>query len=158
MSEFESLYSELKSEVEQLAGALVGPTQLFIRNRGAFLPHGALLDARGAVQLIMAAPDNLQQEQVSAIEVLPNLHEALRQGATLEDTSALAVCEDVRVRADGQRETRAIKILIEHRRGLCVALYMPFRRKLFGYSFDDMFAVHANPEVNAWPTADRALQ
>jgi hypothetical protein len=154
VSNSESLYRELKPEIEQLANALFAPSRIFLKKRGAFLPHGALLTANRSVQLVMAAPDNLKQELVSTIEVLPNLHEALRLGAVQEAASALAVCEDVRISTDRQSETRAIKVLIEHQRGLCVALYMPFRRSVLGYSFGDIFATAAKPEVKAWRDAD----
>ena len=82
----------------------------------------------------------------------------MRQAAVQERASAVAVCEDVHVSADGLEQTRAIKVLVEHRRGLCVSLYMPFRRKLLGYSFGDMFATSADPEVNAWPDRDVLLR
>lgn len=82
--------------------------------------------------------------------MLPNLHKALRAAASREDVFALAVCEDVRINRDGEKETRAIKVPIEHRRGLCVALYMPFRRRLLGYAFSDVIAAPANPEVRVW--------
>jgi len=146
----ESLYRELKPDVERLANALFGASEVFVRKRGAFLPHGALLSTDGKVQLIMTGPDSPKDNVVSPIEVLPTLHQALRLEAVDEDALALAVCEDVRITGDNQRETRAIKVLIEHRRGLCTALYLPFRRKMFGYSFGDVFAMPAEPEVNAW--------
>jgi hypothetical protein len=154
MTDSETLYRELKPEIEQLGEALFGPSQVFVRRRGAFLPHGAVLTTNRNVRLMMAAPDNLEQDLVSTIEVLPNLHEALRQAASEEAVCALAVCEDVRISTDGESETRAIKVLIEHQRGLCIALYMPFRRRVFGYSFGEVFATSAKPEVKAWRDPD----
>ena len=64
--------------------------------------------------------------------------------------SPLAVCEDVRITPEDERETRAKKVLFEHRRGRCVALYMPFRRKLFGCTFGETVRP-AEREVKAWP-------
>jgi hypothetical protein len=152
MTDADTLYRELKPQIELLANALFDASRTFVKKRGAFLPHGALLTDTGDVRLVMALPDNQAQDLVSAIDVLPNLHQALRNGAAQEAASGLAVCEDVSVTMEGQRETRAIKVLIEHRRGLCVALYMPFRRGLCGYSFGEIFAAPANAEVNAWPS------
>jgi hypothetical protein len=40
-------------------------------------------------------------------------------------------------------------VLIEHRRGLSVALYMPYRRKRFGHAFGDISARPAEFEGNA---------
>ena len=155
MTDPDSLYRELRPEIEELSEPLFSASQVLVRKRGAFLPHGAMRTTSGDVQLIMATPDNLDQDVVSSSEMLPNLHEALRQAAR-EQASAVAVCEDVRITQEGQKETRAIKVLIEHRRGFCVALYLPFRRKLFGYSFGDIFVIPANPEVNAWPQTGNA--
>ena len=150
----DSLFRELKPHVEQLAEPLFGASQEFVRKRGAFLPHGAVRTAAGEVQLVMAAPDATEGALVSALEVLPNLHQALRQAVVKENAAAVAVCEDVRITPEGADETRAIKVLVEHQRGLCVALYLPFRKRLFGYSFEEIFAIPANPEVKAWPSED----
>jgi len=44
-----------------------------------------------------------------------------------------------------------VKVLIEHRRGLTVTLYLPWRRRLLrGYIFGEMIARPAEPEVQPW--------
>jgi hypothetical protein len=149
MADQDSLYRELKPYVEQLAGSLFEPTQIFIKKRGAFLPHGATLTEAGEIQLVMATGDS-DSDVVSSLEVLPALHAGLRQSALQEGIIAVAVCEDVLIRTKGEKETRAIKVLVEHKRGLSVALYMPFRRGWLGYSYGDVFVIPAAPEVNAW--------
>jgi hypothetical protein len=59
------------------------------------------------------------------------------------------VCEQVRITLADQNQTAAIKVLVEHSRGLCAALYLPYQKKLFGgYRFGDVFANPAQPEVN----------
>jgi len=51
----------------------------------------------------------------------------------------------------GQNQTKAVKVLVEHRRGLTVALYLPWRRKLLGgYVFGEVMAVSAQSEVRPW--------
>ncbi len=115
-----------------------------------FLPHGAVLTAGDEVRLVMAVPPG-EDRPVSPVEILPLLHEALRQAAGTEPLRAVAVCEDVRITLAGQNQTAAIKVLLEHRRGLCIALYMPFHKRMFlGYRFDEMFVQPANPEVVPW--------
>jgi hypothetical protein len=58
----------------------------------------------------------------------------------------------VTVTLEGKRPTKAIKVLFEHKRGLSVALYLPFEKKLFGgYIVGSPFSLPANAEVNAWP-------
>ncbi len=155
MSVPNALYRELKGDVQQLASALFELSEVFVRRRGAFLPHGALLTTSKEVQLV-AVPSGDLERKTSAIVVLPQLHEALRRGATQQKALALAVAEDVFIQSEGQKGTRAAKLLVEHQRGLCVALYMPFRRKLLRYSFESIFTKSATPEVRAWPRADDA--
>jgi hypothetical protein len=101
--------------------------------------------------MVMAASDD-GANRVSAIEVLPNLHEALRQAAREHELDAVAVCEDVTVTRAGQKPTKAVKVLVEHRRGLCVALYSAWHRKVLGgCEFDETWASAADPEVDPWP-------
>jgi hypothetical protein len=146
----DSLFRELKPDVEQLADPLFQASCKFVKARGMFLPHGAVLTVGDEVRLVMAVPPG-EDRPVSTIEILPLLHNALRQAAEPEQLRAVAVCEDVRITPAGKNQTPAIKVLVEHRRGLCVALYMPFRKRLFlGYRFDEIFVQPANPEVSPW--------
>ena len=148
--ETDTLFRELKPDVELLAHPLFQASSDFVKARGAFLPHGAVLTAGDEVRLVMAVPPG-EDRPVSTVEVLPLLHEALRQAAATEQLRAVAVCEDVRIALAGRDQTPAIKVLLEHRRGLCVALYMPFhKRRFLGYRFDEMFVLPANPEVHPW--------
>ena len=150
MTDADALYRELKPDVERLANPLFDASRQFLKKRGAFLPHGAVLTEDGEVRLIMAVPPGFEQRDVSSVELLPALHGALRQAAAEDGVAALAVCEDVRITQEGTGETAAIKVLIEHQRGLCVALYMQYRRKLFGYAFGGISARPAETEVKAW--------
>lgn len=146
----DSLFRELKPDVELLAHPLFQASCDFVKARGMFLPHGAVLTAGDEVRLVMAVPPG-EDQPVSTIEILPLLHDALRQAAATEQLRAVAVCEDVRITLAGTNQTPAVKVLLEHRRGLCVALYMPFRKRMFlGYRFDEIFVQPANPEVGPW--------
>jgi hypothetical protein len=148
----EDLYSELKPDIEAASAPLVEVSQMFIRKRGAFLPHAALLLGSGEVVPTMAVGPS---EVTSSTEVLPLLHEALRRDERKHGIRALAVAEDVTVTPAGGHATRAIKILVEHRRGLTIAVYTPFRKRfLRGHEFQAPFAVLAKPEVCAWGTGD----
>jgi hypothetical protein len=153
MSSVDSLYSSLKPEIEALASPLFDASELFVRNRGAFLPHGAVLTQGGEVRLVAAAPADFETRALSATEVLPLLHQALQAAAIKEGAVAVAVSEDVTITPEGQKPTKAIKVLVEHKRGLTVALYLPFHRKLLkGYVFGAMLVLPASPEVCAWPS------
>ena len=150
-NEMDDLYRELKPDVEAVAGPLLDMSEQLVCKHGHFLPHGAVLTESGETQLIMAAVEGLGERDVAPAEVLPLLHDALRATAAEKDHRATAVCEEVTITLEGQKPTAAIKVLVEHRRGLCVALYLPYRRKLLrGYDFGSVFVKPADPEVRAW--------
>lgn len=142
------LYAELKSDMEAIANPLFDFSEQCLKKRGNFIPHGAYLDASGQVGLFAAVPEN---EMTKSIEVLPLLHEGLRSSAKEKDYIAIGVAENVTITPDGQPSTEAIKVLFEHKRGLVVALYLPFKKHfLRGYSFGEMLSIPATGEVNAW--------
>jgi hypothetical protein len=152
----DDLFAELKPDIESLAGPLFDVSETFLSKRGAFLPHGAVRAADGTVRMVMAAPDGAG-DSVTAIDVLPRLHEALRYAAGADDLAAVAVCEDVTVTRAGQKPTKAVKVLVEHRRGLTVALYEPWHRKLLGgCEFGESWASRAEPEVSPWGSGGSA--
>jgi hypothetical protein len=44
-----------------------------------------------------------------------------------------------------------MKVLVEHKRGLSVAFYVPCQKKFMkGWQFETMFALSAEAEVKAW--------
>jgi hypothetical protein len=146
----DDLFAELKPKIEALAEPLFDASEVFVRKRGGFLPHGAVLEAGGDVRLMMAAPDELDAP-VSSAAILPRLHDALRADARDHELAAVAVCEDVTITPAEQKTTKAIKVLVEHRRGLTVALYLPWRRKLLGgHVFGQVTTLPAQPEVRPW--------
>ena len=151
MTTADDLYSEVKPDIAAVANPLFDFSEQCLRKRGNFLPHAAVLDGAGKVMLVAAAPDT-ENDNTNSTEVLPLLHEGLRSQANEKDLVAIGVAENVTVTPDGQPSTQAIKVLFEHKRGLIVALYLPFKKQfLRGYSFGQAFTVLAAGEVNAWP-------
>ncbi len=151
MSGTDELYVELRPDIEALASALFEVTEGMVRERGAFLPHGAVLAASGEPSLVIAAPSEFEERAVSPMEVLSLLREALRSTARDREIRAVAVCEDVTITPEGEPSTAAIKVLVEHRRGLCVALYLPHHPVRGGaHEFGQVFAMAASPEVTPW--------
>lgn len=145
----DELYAELKGDIAAVANPLFDFSEKCLKERGNFLPHGAVLDANGKVGLVAASPD--PNGKSNSTEVLPLLHEGLRIQVRERELVAIGVAENVTVTPQGQPSTEAIKVLFEHKRGLVVALYLPFKRKfLRGYSFGQAFTVVATGEVNAW--------
>ena len=150
MSDINALYSEVKPDIYALTDALFELSETFLRKRGNFLPHGAVLTEHGEVKLIAAAPDS-GSDLTNSTEILPVLHDGLRIEAKNIPLKAIGVAENVTITREGQRATMAIKVLVEHKRGLTVAIYLPFEKKLLkGYVFGDAFSAAANPEVSAW--------
>ncbi len=152
----DELFAELKPLIETLAEPLFDASKTFIRKRGGFLPHGAVLESGGEVRLVMAATGD-PDVNVSPADLLPMLHDALRAEACDHHLAAVAVCEDVTITPAGQKPTKAVKVLVEHRRGLTVALYLPWKRKLLGgHGFGRMMALPAEAEVRAWGDGENA--
>lgn len=144
----DELYKELKNDMEAVADPLFNLSELFLKKRSNFLPHGAYLDASGQVGLFAAAPEN---EKTNSTKVLPLLHDGIRSSVKEKGYIAIGIAENVTVTPDGQPSTEAIKVLFEHKRGLVVALYLPFKKKfLRGYSFGEIFTISATGEVNPW--------
>lgn len=139
-------YEALSEDIWALSEPLFDFAIDQVEKRGTFLPFGATLDRAGEVSLRMASDG---QEVASTIEVLPILHDGLRQEGK-GGASAVAVCESVTITLEGKEPTEAIKVLFEHMGGACFALYLPCHREAEKWIFGEVFAVDAAPEVKAW--------
>jgi hypothetical protein len=150
MNTTDSLYSEVKLDIAALATPLFELSELCLRKQGNFLPHAAVLTEDGEVIQVAAAPDT-GSDLTNSTEVLPVLHNGVRMQANKLALKAIGIAENVNITLEGRRATKAIKVLFEHKRGLSVALYLPFEKKLLkGYVFGDTFSLAVDPEVNAW--------
>jgi hypothetical protein len=146
----EQLYSELKDDVAAVANPLFDLSERLLREHGNFLPHGFVLQESGKDTIVGAVEDNGSGMSTSTA-TLPLLHSGLREHVRRREARAVGVAENVTITPEGGRTTQAIKVLVEHREGLCVALYLPFKKKLFGgYATGTPFTVPAEPEVKAW--------
>lgn len=147
----DALYSELKPDVGAVANPLFDLSEKLIRELGNFLPHAVALTETGEVRVLGAAP-SASDDQATSVDVLPLLHNGLRQLARELPLKAVGVAENVTVAFQGQSPTKAVKVQFEHKRGLVVALYLPFEKKLLrGFVFGQPLTVPASPEVNVWP-------
>ena len=144
------LYDALRNDVAAVANPLFDLSKTLLQKYGNFLPHGLVLRDEGKDTMVGAFENNGTGESTST-KTLPLLHEGLRQQAKKGGVRAIGVAENVTTTREGSQPTPAVKVLLEHRAGLCVALYFPFRKKfLFGYEFGKPFTVPAKPEVNPW--------
>jgi len=148
VNDFDALYRELKGDVQTVADPLFDFAEQQLRKRGAFLPFGASLNRRGAVDLQAAWTG---EEVTNSAEILRAMHARLRAVGADPDTAAVAVCEWVKITPEGGSQTDAVKVVVEHIRGLAVALYLPCRKRLIGgWQFGDTFALRVQPEILAW--------
>ena len=146
MQDVQALYDEAKGDLQAITDPLFEFGKDQVLKRGAFLPFGATLDGKGEIQLHGVAGEN---EITTGTEILPLLHEGLRQSRK-EDTQAVAVCEWVKITPEKGRLTNAIKVLVEHTNGLAVAFYLPMRKKfLGGWQVGEIIVTPASPEVGA---------
>ncbi len=145
----ETLFVELRPDLEALAGALFEFSEGCLREIGTLIPHGAVLTEQGKVEIVGAVPDG-DREWSTPTEVLLVLFHSLRALAEERALRAIGVVEVGTVNSESPRATRAIRVLVEHRRGLCVAVYKPFKRKGRRHTFGAVFLSPAEPEVGAW--------
>ena len=151
MTSPDAQYAELKPKISALANELISLSERFLRSQGNFLPHAATLTQEGVIRLVAADPGG-PNGRTSSVEVLPLLHAGLREEARSLSLEAIGVAENVTITLEGQSPTAAIKVLFEHRSGFAVALYTPFKKRLFrGYEFGEVFSKLAQAEVLAWP-------
>jgi len=99
----------------------------------------------GEVSFVGAASET---EMTNSVEILPLLQDGLRSKAAFVDTLAVGLSENVYI---GDDQQPAIKVLIEHRNGGCVAVYLPFKKRFMrGISYGDIMMREAIAEVNGW--------
>jgi len=150
MSDNDSLYRELKDDLQAVAEPLFEFACEQVKKRGAFLPMGAKLSAEGETGLVAAAAE---EDLTTSEVVLPLLVQGLNQYAT--SAEALALCEWVKIDVEGGKRRDAVKVHAQHRRGLCVAFYLPATKSLFrGWQFGDMMVTPAASFIEAWRSSD----
>ena len=144
----EELYAALKEDVAAVSMPLFDLSKRLLTEFGNFLPHGYVLVCEGKDRMV-GATEGRSDGTSTSVQTLPLLHEGLRAEVKMGNARAIGVAENVTIKPEGETTTKAIKVLLEHKDGLCVALYLPFKKKLFGgYVFGTPFTVAAAPEVN----------
>jgi hypothetical protein len=143
------VYTAVKGELGALARPLFEKSERLLRERGDFLPHAAVLSPDGRVSLLGAmciTGDGF----ANSWHILPMVHDGLRSMANERDLAAVGVAERVDA-IPGAGAGHAVKVLLEHQRGLAIAFYLPFRKSDDGaYDFGKMVTLFTESEVNAW--------
>ena len=149
MSTQAEIYAAVKGDLGALARPLFEKSELLLRERGDFLPHAAVLTTEGKVSLL-GAMCNTKDGFANSWHILPMVHDGLRSMAGERELTAIGVAERVDV-IPGAGSSRAVKVLLEHQRGLAIAFYMPFARDEIGvFNFGKMVTLFTESEVNAW--------
>ena len=145
----EELYGEIKPDVRALAQPLFELSEKALRERGSFLPHAAAL-TEGKVRLV-GAMCSTANGMASSTHIIPMLRQGLRSMAHERPVTAIGVAETVTVTPDGKAPSQAIKVLLEHHRGLTMALYLPFAQDTTGdIKFGSTLSMFVPPEYNPW--------
>jgi hypothetical protein len=150
MADTDSLYRELKGDLQMVAGPLFDFASQQVKKRSAFLPVGSKLSETGETSLVAAVSDD---DVTSSELILPLLVAALRKSAAAAD--AVALWEWVKIEVAGGKQTDAVKVHAQHKRGLSVAFYIPVTKSLFRvWQFGDMMVMAAEPFIESWPDED----
>ena len=149
MSTQAEIYAAVKGDLGALARPLFEKSEQLLRERGDFLPHAAVLSSEGKVSLL-GAMCNTKDGFANSWHILPIVHEGLRSMAFERALAAIGVAECVAA-IPGAGAIPAVKVLLEHQRGLAIAFYLPYAREDSGdYSFGKMVTYFTESEVNAW--------
>jgi len=149
LTDEEELYGEIKPDVRALAQPLFELSEKALRERGDFLPHAAAL-TEGKVRLV-GAMCNTAAGVANSTHIKPLLRQGLRSMAHERPVTAIGVAETVTVTPDGKAPSKAIKVLLEHHRGLTMALYLPFAQDTSGdIKFGSTLSMFVPPEMNPW--------
>jgi hypothetical protein len=152
MTDTNSLYHELKIDLQTVAEPLLDFACQQVNERSGFLPVGAKLTEAGETILVAAAPS---EDITSSDIVLQRLIEALLRDALT--ANALAFCEWVKIEDTGGKQCDAIKVCAQHKRGLTVAFYVPATKPpLESWEFGEMIVISADPFIGSWP--DKTVQ
>jgi hypothetical protein len=149
MSSLADLYNELKADVVAIADPLFEHSRKQLLAKDDFLPHAAVLDTEGKV-VAMGAMTGSRDGQARADYIMPMLAKGIRQVSSEKVLVAIGIAENVSL-TRGEMPMQAIKVLLEHERGLTVAMFLPFHKAEDDYYFGEAFVTPAPPLLNLWP-------
>ena len=150
MSSLADLYAEVKADVVAVADPLFEHSRNRLQAKDDFLPHAAVLDADGKV-VLMGAMTGSRDGQAHATHILPMLFNGVRQVSREKVLVAVGIAENVSL-TRGDMPMNAIKVQLEHERGLNVAMFLPFHKAESGeYYFGEAFVTPAVATLKLWP-------
>jgi hypothetical protein len=120
----DSASAQCHADLDALLSAALPFALQMLAKRGEFFPYGVAMNRNGEIAMIAGYTGT---EQPPSTEVLEVLYEGLRKKA--EENRGAAVVTDVRLKGEG---TDAIQVEVEHREGIALKVFLPYRTKRFG--------------------------
>lgn len=132
---------EAQEDLDGLLNATLPFAEGMLKDHGEFYPFAARVTAEGTVTMVAGFSDGA--DRPLSTDVIELLYEGLAGLAS--QSRAVAVALDVRMPSTGD----AIRVEMEHRDGIAIALLLPHRTKRFGRApeFGDLEAAVAAPRV-----------
>jgi hypothetical protein len=114
-----------KKQLEMLIGAALPFAQQMLKAHGEYFPFGATMDAQGKISQVGA---DTGSEHPASADIIALLKGAYRKNGLEEKIIACALVYDVRTVPPGATEkSDAVAIDLNHRDGLSVTMYYPYR-------------------------------
>jgi hypothetical protein len=143
MSDLATLYAEVKGDVVALADPLFEQSRKSLQLRDDFLPSDGRV-------VVLGAMTGTKGGAATAEQVLAMLQSGIRQMSRERVLTAIAISQLVFV-TRANEPVQAIRVLVEHERGLAVAMNQPFWKIDGEYSYGEAFVTPAAPPLNLWP-------
>jgi len=110
--------------MDTLLNAALPFAQQQLAEHGEFFPYGVAMKRDGRTGMVAGYAGT---ERPPSTEVLDVIYEGLRSKA--DENRGAAVVADVRLRGE---ETDAIQVEVEHRDGIALKIFLPYRKRRFG--------------------------
>ena len=135
-------------ELAMLLGTLVKTAQALLKNqRGEFFPFAGFLNTQGSVEMVGADTGVAQPESADLIDFLRGALQAMAQQGRIKGSG---ICINVSARLPGYTDkVDAICCWIERASRQPIDFYVPFRKRLFGYQYDQPVALPGTARVFA---------
>ncbi len=115
---------EAQDDLDGLVAATLPLAQKMLAEHGEFYPFAAQVTEAGEIGMVAAAVDDASRPPSS--DVIEGLYEGLARLAS--ESRAVAVASDVRIASNSD----AIRVEVEHRDGIAIAVLLPYTTKRFG--------------------------
>ena len=116
--------AQCQADLDALLSAALPFALQMLAKRGEFFPYGVAMNRNGEIAMIAGYTGT---EQPPSTDVLDILYDGLRKKA--DENRGVAVVADVRLKGE---ETDAIQVEVEHREGIALKMFLPYRKKRSG--------------------------